>query len=70
MRLTILTLLVIVGELCYIAWASYQFTSSNGATFAIRFPLALPIICLPFLYLASRRMIYDETLVRASQRLR
>ena len=28
MRLTILTLLVIVGELCYIAWASYQFTSS------------------------------------------
>ena len=70
MRLTILTLLVIVGELCYIAWASYQFTSSYGATFAIRFPLALPIICLPLLYLASRRMIYDETLVRASQRLR
>ena len=50
MRLTILTLLVILG--------------------AVRFPLALPIICLPLLYLASRRMIYDETLVRASQRLR
>ena len=32
--------------------------------------LTLPIICLPLLYLASRRMIYDETLIRASQRLR
>jgi len=30
----------------------------------------VPIICLPLLYLASRRMIYDETLIRASQRLR
>lgn len=70
MRLTILTMLVIIGELIYIAWASNQFCSANGATFAIRFPLALPIICLPLLYLASRRMIYDETLIRASQRLR
>jgi len=70
MRLTILTMLVIIGELIYIAWVSYQFCSAKGATFAIRFPLALPIICLPLLYLASRRMIYDETLIRASQRLR
>ena len=70
MRLTILTLLVILGELIYIVWASWQFCTENDASFAIRFPLALPIICLPLLYLASRRMIYDETLVRGSQRLR
>lgn len=70
MRLTILTLLVILGQLCYIAWVSWQFTSETGASFAVRFPLALPLICLPLLYLAARRMIYDETLIRASNRLR
>lgn len=70
MRLTILTLLVILGQLIYIAWVSWQFSSEAGASFAIRFPLALPLICLPMLYLASRRMIYDETLIRASNRLR
>lgn len=70
MRLTILTLLVVIGQLCYIAWISWQFTSETGASFAVRFPLALPLICLPLLYLAARRMIYDETLIRASNRLR
>ena len=70
MRLTVLLLCVILGELIYIAWVSWQFCSANGASFGIRFPLALPIICLPLLYLAARRMIYDETLIRASSRLR
>lgn len=70
MRLTIFLLLVILGQLGYIAWTSWQFTAQTGASFAVRFPLALPLICLPLLYLAARRMIYDETLVRASNRLR
>lgn len=70
MRLTILLALVIFGELIYIGFVSYAFCFNNTASFGIRFPLALPIICLPLLYLAARRMIYDETLVRASNRLR
>lgn len=70
MRLSIFTLLVIIGELGYISWISWRFASLNEAAFAPRFALALPLICLPLLYLASRRIIYDETLVRASNRLR
>lgn len=70
MRLTILLALIILGELIYIGFVSYAFCFSNAASFGIRFPLALPIICLPLLYLAARRMIYDETLLRAATRLR
>lgn len=70
MRFTVLLLFLIVGELMYIAFVSWRFCSANDANFGIRFPLALPIICLPLLYLAARRMIYDEMLIRTSNRLR
>ena len=70
MRFTVLLLFLIVGELMYIAFVSWRFCSANDASFGIRFPLALPIICLPLLYLAARRMIYDEMLIRTSNRLR
>ena len=70
MRFTVLLLFLIVGELMYIAFVSWRFCSAKDARFGIRFPLALPIICLPLLYLAARRMIYDEMLIRTSNRLR
>lgn len=69
-RLSILSILLIVAFMGVIAYEAFTAMAALHATMGIRIGVALPFVAILFLYLAIRGIIADEILVRSVNRLR
>lgn len=71
----IILLLILNCILGYVLYQVYDFAGSTsgimlGASVKLHIHLLWPLISIVFLYLAVRRVYYDEALIRASNRIR
>lgn len=69
-RLNIFTVMACVGYYAMLAMYAWFATQRLGVEWFIEWPLCLPLVIIVLTMMATRRILADEALVRAADRLR